>query len=1075
MEQELPYPGLFEDSPPPPPQQLQRHTLVLSPQIVAIFPQFRCVVNKPFRGLVSATVNDRGFQTLEDADPESQDWFDDDDDVDITFSDAETEPRPEPVVQAVEVIVRAGSLVVDGIEFPTRSMVRLVDVVGGEQEDSLVVLLDLGFLMLVRLFLVTPSEPEDNDPLFTPFVVQWWDCGSHMTQVLVHQQRTVLVTASRWFRLHLAENTPNGTMLAKHMNMAIPGMILHVAVADIPELVVMLVVWTDHNRCALYLHHDNLTPTILPLPRVFTVPVLVATAPGTSQFILVGPAEVQVVTPHRILSGDFNLPTTPAPWRGNEFPTLHYVDGDALYVATDAGSVYQLSVHNEQVHFSRKIRIPDPILVFLIRQIKGLRYQFIYGSDTDGNKELELELADELADEGFSTALLRKNWSNWTPIIDVTTIPAYLARGLYCASSQELWALTGTNNRTRLTQFRRGGTLEAFVGDESLRRATAVFPTVIDERLGFVCSLPTSLVVVAYDEAQASLMVVEEWDYPVVYAAVVNGQLIKVSSTLIVWGDTQVAESVAFADMFGDFLVVIDDKNQLKWFNLELQGVQSVATEMEVSCLRAVGSRLFVGSFDGQLLAYTSSELLPMTTTLPPSPYPDHLFELNNIRSVSDVWAWSDDGPVVVGTKEGYLYYLNGDISDCYRLGDVPLQFCPLGNHLIVACRGIWMVSSSLKPQRMFFGEERLERNVVTCAPLGNKVVVVRDDAVVVATPLFFPETVIRQVVVGERAAKFIYLEHLHLFLVLLRLLNPKNRLKAVDRKLLKPAKVELRRQLKLRPLFREHEIPVCAVVWLVNKGTRISYKVLIGCQLCSEGAFKVIDVVRYRNEGQVHVTIEELKLVNHNEPITSIQQVEDLLLMVSGKSIYLTSYEDGRIHPLELVKMLPSKITLIQKHNDRILVTTEQDSLFQFSYTIINTTISLQTVLKARPPDSFINQAPLGELIVAGDKFHSKITVFDDNGAGVTRHIQTSCIPRVYPGHFTPCWRKQGQETVLVVGVSGEISALSLGNATIGDLDRQFAGKVSGTGLFALDREEFGWKSNREVVVGLSLEMLLA
>lgn len=1075
MELESAYPGLFEETPPPPPRHLQEHTLVLSPQIVAIFPQFQCVVNKPHRGLVSTTVNDRGFQTLEDADPESQDWFDDDD-VDIAFSDGGSEDLPEPVVQAVEVIVRAGSLVIDGVEFPTRSMVRLVDVVGSEHEDSLVILQDLGFLLLVRLFLVTPQSSEGSDPIFTPFVVQWWDCGSHMNQVLIHQQRTVLVTASRWFRLHLVENTPNGIMLAKHVNMLIPGMILHVAIADTPELVVVLVVWTDHNRCALYLHHDSHTPTMLPLPRVFTVPVLVATIPGTNQFVFVGPASVQVVTPHRILSGDFNLPTTTAPWQDHEFPTLTYIDGDALYVATDGGSVYQLHVLNETVHFHRKIKIPDAILVFLLRQIKGQRYQFIYGSDTDGNKELELDLVDDLADDGYSTAQLRKNWSNWTPIIDVTTIPAYNARGLYCASSQELWALTGTNNRTRLTQFRRGGTLEALVGDESLRKATAIFPVAIGDKMGFVCSLSTSLALVVFDEIATSLTVMEEWEYPVVFAAVVYESLIKVSPTLIVWGMTQVSESVMFAEVWGEYLVVVDAKNQLKLLNLALQQIHCIPTKIEVSCLRTLGTRLFVGGFDGQLLMYTDPEVPPSSQVLPPSPYPDHLYELNNLRSVNDVWAWPDaEGPVFVGTKDGYLYTIDGDNIECYKLSDAPLLFCILGNHLIVTGRSIWMVSSSLKPQRMFFGEERVERSVFTCAPLDNKLVVVRDDAVIVANPLFFPETVIRQVVVGERAAKFVYLEHLHLFLILLRLLNPKNRIKAVDRKLLKSAKVEFKRQLKLRSVFREHEIPICAMVWLVNKGTRVSYKVLVGCQVCSEGAFKVIDVVRYRNEGQVLVTVDELKLVTHNEPITSIQQVEDLLLMVSGKSIYLTSYENGRIHPLELVKMLPSKITLIQQHDHHILVTTEQDLLFQFNYNINGSTISLHTVLKARPPNCFINQAPLGELIVAGDKFHSKLTVFDDNGAGVTRHIQTSCIPRVYPGHFTPCWQQRNQDVVLCVGVSGEISVLHLGEAVAGDSDRQFEGKVSGTGLFALDREEFGWKSNRDMVVTSLLEILLA
>ncbi|CAN3476706.1 hypothetical protein DICA0_D23464 [Diutina catenulata] len=1185
------YPYLFAAPEPTLPTHLGKRTLVASPQFVAIFPNFRCSMHKRFQGLTSATYNDEEYQSLVMPESESQDWFDDD--VDEFLSGPLQMKAPEVENQVIEVIVRATSLVVDGIEYLLASSVASACVVSGT-EDTLVLALQSGSIITVRMFYVPydyessktaspqlEKETEDRQyAVFKPFVGQWWQCQRIPTVKSIPgwvaiKQGSAAANGSDHgggpdtFRIHPVTDSANGALLMPHTNIDSEGVVLDWSVttvgtaADItPSLVALML--TNHNRMVLaaytwqYAEDSssstgrsptlNISKTLLPLPPSYSVPVFVipvtlkasdtCPTPGpdknstllSGDYLSVSPTEVSIVSISDILSGNTEFRCkAKAPWHNQAFPTCFYVSNEgSIYIATSLGVVFRCdqscNAGSAPFLFRPVLNVGDSISTFTLEPIDGTdKHQFIYGSDTDGNKDLEVELfgTEDVSDVALAElprspeVRLRKGYGNWTPILDVAITPAYAPRSGFLSSSHEVWTLCGTDKRTRLTQLRRGSTIDVVTCDPRFRKTLKAWPVQLE--LSFlVCSSSFETTIYQLSSESDALTVEESFDEPTIYAGAIADQLIRVTPSRIFLGESEISECFAMCTSFfgaGKWWIVgVDINDNVKWYQQDLSLLGTYQLHHPASTIEGTTEGVFIGTFNGAIIAYSAPDVASVIDLRQWSPYSELRDPGTNLIIPHDIHI--RDKQLYIGTKDGYFIGLDMSSDLClnkpkcsffYRVASTPVSICSTGPHLLLSCQVLWRYDTNCSPgqslERVYFPNEKHERSVYFCANLGSQVAIFRDDGLAIGDYNPWTSTVLRQVIVGDRAIKMVHVPHLQLFVVLCRSTSPGNRLKVVDRKQLRPVRsVEMRKRPGGPvPLFDRGEIPLCAQVWSINRGERISRKLLVGCSNGSGGSFKVVDVIKQPARTQESaspppgVIIEELTSFSHPEPILHIRQVGEVIVFVSGCHMYQTCYDSDRrrLNPATILKQLPSRITSVEVHtsqslepeglscNDQqddltsksLLVTTERDSVFQFSYTEINGQgLRLEVLSKARRPHCFINQAPLGpEVIVAGDKYHGTLTFFHvGDQSEPERHIQTSGIPRVYPFNDTPSWHHPQtpyQPSILSVGIAGDVDQYSLlfDQKILNDAQqRRFANKVSGTGLFDLRRANFDWKCNR-------------
>ncbi|KAG2735447.1 hypothetical protein G9P44_001661 [Scheffersomyces stipitis] len=569
--------------------QYIKQSLLHSPIITNIFPQFKVNIAKPFRGLSSASFNDEEYQVLIPKEEDSQlDVFSEDEvDEDLFLSQKEDSQQPEkdhnhleqvlPSQQAapdahnntklrqIKVLVKLRSLLVNGIDFPTKTEIRDSCVVSGvchysgrnssqndyqnDEEDSLLISLKSGYLLLIRMYYVpryykdsdyslqtNESIANDGTSIFKPFIVQWWDTSSELTlptlecsgySLSAHRSglSVVSASASKSFRIYQTQHTNPGISFKKHYNVGVDGLILHscfaepfhtfhdnkahqhnifltLAFTEFKRLVINLFSWSNTEGVG-----QSFSKSTLPLDNSFEIPIFVISLAKNASFLFVNRDSLVIVTIHDIMSACYGFKKIPAPWKAETaFPTSKYVPefriselgpkSDEVLVATDSGTIYSLVItNNELVSSIPIIKVSDPVAVFSLEKCRE-DYNLIYASDCGSNKDLLLsklnskeEVGYDIARLPYTEAKLIKDYKNWCPLIDIEIVDSKRPNVFRNKVEQELWGISGIGKKMKLSQFRHGYTaIRKSNTYEKLRKAKNMFYFEINQTYFVLCS-----------------------------------------------------------------------------------------------------------------------------------------------------------------------------------------------------------------------------------------------------------------------------------------------------------------------------------------------------------------------------------------------------------------------------------------------------------------------------------------------------------------------------------------------------------------------------------------------------------
>lgn len=547
---------LVEDPPPKPETVFTKETLLHSPLILRFLPHFKVDIHKPWTGLPSRSINDEREQLLHP--PEADSFFGDDmsedDDGEILWKAEESglAQRASQIVP-VSVIVKLGSLSINGIEFPFSSALRdAVLIPGGEKaEDSLLVSLKLGFLLLVRLYympkyasetsLHDQKPPDDQTFIYKPFVVQWWKTTSPATDsgfdmetsgaiLAAHNNGLAVVSAlaANVFRIYMCNSTELGLELLPHHNVPLEGNILRVCFGRSPGdateenlLQLMTLSYSPMNRLEINLFQwyvsesfsDGSRRLTLPLTHDFGLPIFVIPLARNSSFLFIFPAEFVVVTAHNVILADYTFARFNY---AGSFPTsfaLPESDGieDEIFLASDSGVIYSVVVSGDNSSLTYKpiLRVADAITTFTLHRASS-GYNLRYSNDAGSARHLhipellhDLESADKIP---YSDALQIQDYKNWAPLVDICIIDAYKTRTQIPYASQELWAVSGAGKRSKLANLSIAYPLKKECKSyDALRKTTKIhFVLLPDSRKLLFASLPFETRLLELEQEESS-------------------------------------------------------------------------------------------------------------------------------------------------------------------------------------------------------------------------------------------------------------------------------------------------------------------------------------------------------------------------------------------------------------------------------------------------------------------------------------------------------------------------------------------------------------------------------------------
>lgn len=1127
-----------------------KQTLVYSPIFIDIFLNFHVLVGKRIKDVRGLSLQDDNDQYLALQNDDSQFSNFGDSSQFPRSPSREQRPQIKTKIVTITVIVKASSLLVDDIEYPFNSRVRSCCIIKGlhndniQEEDSLLVSLKSGFILLIRMFSV-PITFNDNDYteefsqdlVLKPFVVQWWDtgCTSHTPHLFTSGQTVishssglavVSMAMSGSFRIHHCDHLKSGVMLKPHYTVPINGTIIQSCFSQpikgsvLDDHVMLLVLTlTNNSKLELQLYgwstsdalNQSLTKAILPLALNFPLPVFITSLKNDGSFLYVTPHEFIIITVHDVTSADYNFKrfeftgSFPTNYHHPKSFILGNEDTEEMLVSTDNGTIYSIITEAGDLKITPIIRISDPISVFTLEKIEN-GYDLIYGSDMGLNRRLFLEkLFDEDA-EPYSQSLLVDNYKNWAPIIDVEIIKSYKSRNSCQNSKQELWCLSGTGKRSRLTQLRKGYCASRITDPyQSLRKAEKMFYLKYHDVTYITCSLPFETVFLEYEETElievndaalvynSCTLLMEMIDDHTAIQITPNSVLVTDIETILF---TQKFDNILFAHILDNYVLLVSHQQQqnievYKVLNEDLQLVHSFNMDFEISLAKLLpynGITICIGNFDGdiQFLSLDNMETFRLSLT-----------STSNILETTSV---SQDiimtqSEILIGTQDGYLFWYNKDFKlvNSFKLNDVGVSIHQRNDVVLISCNSIWMLDFSKQiPEPVLFDEKNdkavKSMLIVENTHLSMSILVVRDEGLSIASVSRTKAANVKQISVGDSAKKVMYLPYLAVFMLLSDSKHPKSRIRYVDRKTYKLLSHEEIGKL----VFDANEIPICAKIWSVERFGKTSKKLLIGCCKDNGGAFKILHVTKLVSDNKVSMTVEQLIGFNHKAPITCIEQVGANIIFSSNNKVYSTIYdtEEKRLKPIKELLTLPSDIISILVQNDKIVsILTKLDSIFQFEFSKQLYEDALSLVGQDPSPKSVINHAVTGSKVFVGEKYHSDIVIMSrsDKSLEMEKTFKSVGIPRVFTGNFEYYWvpSNENNNSVVCVSIDGEIVLLKeaiKNSKEYTDLnqhflhnnvitlptqiwDAAFVDKVTGKGFKSINKPYFRNTSNKDII----------
>lgn len=755
----------------------------------------------------------------------------------------------------------------------------------------------------------------------------------------------------------------------------------------------------------------------------------------------------------------------------------------------------------------------------------------------------------------YSEARLIEDFKSWAPLIDLSLIDSNSNRkeGDVLPARQELWGISGLGKRTKLNQFkfgyygmRRSNTYE------KLRKSVGMWKLQYKENLYLLCALPFESVLLEYQENSKDAFVEVQESKLVTnslslfssvifesYILQVNQDSITISDLVFHKITEFVPFNIIFADVLDDILAMIVEENnsiKVKILRLarkdlaqedhEISKYIELTLEKEIIEVQPSMLKLFshndcmvvaIGSFEGLVLFYPFKDgQLHEQKSYKLSQYCKYKLDfITSLDSIipNQLVCVNDD--IIIATKQGYIikFHLSDTQLECtyfLRLGYSQVKIITTNdpNLLFVHCGKLWLFNnynSGLYPNQVNF-DDTFERLIIEGIELPDsmdskfkKLALIRDNGLVICHVSTFMKPSVKQLTRIENGKRLIFVPHISTFVVFC---HGRNKMICVDKKSMKiltqkESTLKSRHEEDEYTIFQDDEIPQCVNIWEVQRNEttkRISKKLLVGCSKSStSGIIKVLDFKKLKNDttGQAIVVITELTSIEQDFPISNILQFKSLILFTNEESIYCTSYNESekRFTPIKQLKSLPSKVVSLNESNDKLLVSTNSDSIYQFIEQ------NGELVFESSDPmsNSYINQVELGEFLIAGDKIHSNLSIFESYKFDKRLNLGVSGIPRVYLSKLNNPWvMNQNDQSVICVCTNGEIINLRMVNESsdelnnlkhrtkgtltnlIHKLQRPFINKLSATGLLSLNKPRFNYLTNQNNdIVDYDLEEL--
>lgn len=1050
-------------------------------------------------------------------------------------------------LQSIKIIVKLTSLLVDDIEYPLSAPVRACCRVPGisdscsREEDALLVSLASGFVLLIKIFhlprSITDTDYERYGPevtqqrsemkLFKPFVVQWWDTSPKNPQptleasghkLCAHSSglTAVSTSASNIFRIYNIQHTASGIQFLPQHNEPVNGLILHAclsepcqSVAAASHVSFLTFVYTDGHRLNMVLYSWSLVDTIseslnkstLPLQNTFVLPVHVVPLRYKEAFLLINTDELAIVTPHSIISADYKFMRVPI---DITFPTAFYKPRSVIFkeeekhdevlVATEDGTIYCILVTDGlEIGVIPIARISDPISVFTLEETEQ-GFLLIFGCDTGSNRELllpklfEADLLQKSNTLPYSSVQVLCDYKSWSPILDVLVVEVQKQRSVGLHSNQELWALTGTGKRTRITQLR-----DAYNASRNCkawtksRKVNRIFHLRVGGRDYIACSFPFETVCIDceslqdedVEEVPSEALLVGSRSLLVCQYSDEDERVIQVTAERVVVSDlTEILttiefeeETVLFCDKLHDCIVFILRDNSARFtlsvYKLSSNGpsdfgdqVGQLQLNYEPSLVKILDVDntfcVLVGGYDESLRLYDLLELEKEALEIDFGPP-----KIAGTDSETAIYVPHDAAmlrnELVVGTKNGHVVRFRAEastfkLSNSTRVGDMPALLRSIqgdDNMLIIICQTLWLLNyyESSVPRRISF-DERLDKVTSDVAQISNGVLshklpvcFAREEGISLGSISTGRAANVKQANIAESGKKMVFLPHISTFAVLCHSKNPHSRLKFLDRKqfkLMESKEYNSHNRLLLdtESIFAKDEIPMAGLVWSIERQDRVSKKLIVGCSVNDKmGSFKVIDVSKSRNgdSEQGYLAITELACFEAPAPIRSLALYKEWILCACGRSIYFTSYtlEDRKLKPLR--KMVDFNSEVMALDCGKVLhVTTKDELVITIDYMLFWDSFDTEyydKTCKDPVPKSLVNLAILNKYIVAGDKRHSTVHFFcrERQLYHAVASWKMPGIVRVYPAQFQTVWNDKPVMGVLCAAVNGEITMMRM------------------------------------------------
>lgn len=1125
---------------------ITKQTLANSPTILYIYRDFKVRTNKPFKGLSSKLINDAEYQYLTPPEEDSQmDVFDEDDEIldeldtttyNSTTSLEQLQKEEAPKFELVQLFVKYQSVLVNGVDYKLKSHVRsscLIRASLAQEEDHILLSLKSGFLILLRVFLVPKQigdvdfdyQPslKDKNFLFKPFIVQWWSLqqphnypelstSGYILKSSPSGLSTVSCSASQSFRIYKTlEQSNAGTVLQNHLNIPLNGFLVDCCFIEsrsaLQSDIFLSLFFTEDRRLYInlfcwfnfYAGDSGISKSTLPLENTFDIPIFIAPLQRNSAYLFVTPKKLTVISVHDIMSGHHEFKSVD--FRAGSFPSNYYIpksqirsmdhhEVDEVILSSDIGVIYSILVSRNGVESIVPIaRASDSITTFTFERVHG-GFELIYGSTCGSNKRVllsnlyEAEYTCDIDNDTklvHSKAELQKNLDNWAPVVDFQVIPSSQSN-----KSDELWAITGSSSKTKLTHMKVGfyGVRQGDLYPE-LRKVVQSWHFKLHTRLILVCAFPFETKLLEY-EGLSEEEIVEVEDATIskneqtIFCCAVNATqlldandsdidyLIQVTTNSVTLTDLAsmstciTDECILFGEIFANCLILIIERGAStllgtyafepvttadgEALDINLKLVSEMTLEFQPSMLKRCmvrGIEAFaIGAYEGFIRFYQLDEIswsmieeVVLTESLadPTDFVPHDLIYTSN--------------QIFVGTTGGYLARTSQQISkwdSILRIGssEVKLYASMDEEYIFIQCRNLYMMNirSTSNPNPVHFNDltpkivnSLVEFTTPTTYPSHKRLGVFRNNGFVMTDITTYTKPVLKQVQIPDETKKLLYLPHISIFILLCG--SRRGKLKFVDRmtfRLLEHTEFSSKR-LGEEGVLSKNEVPLCACIWLIKRHDRMTHKVLLGCSNTDSertaGVVKVLNIKRLKSAEFISISVSELSSFDHSGPITHIQQVQNRIFFTDKQKIYFTFYDEAekRFSPVQFFKAMPSEITSMSvSGGSKILVTTKEDSLFQID------TSSLNNVLACYPKSiPFLSQVNFKDRVFASAE-NSLVIVMDSCDSTFYpfkgTKIQMSGIARLVSASLSDTQNEyENGNVVLGVTISGEVFAFRL------------------------------------------------